>query len=107
MSVAPSTPRSARGLVAAGVLSALMAAWLIGLALQGRDKAVAVADVLPGAQRTERRGDVWVAWGGEPERLIGYAAIGRAPGYAGPIDLLVAVDPQGVVVGLKVLEQRE
>jgi NosR/NirI family transcriptional regulator, nitrous oxide reductase regulator len=99
--------RTARGFVAAGVMGVLAGAWLIGLALQQRSATVDVADVLPAAQRIERHGEVWTAWSGNPERIVGYAAIGNATGYAGPINVLVAVDPKGAITGMKVLDQRE
>jgi len=39
--------------------------------------------------------------------VIGYAATGEAPGYGGPILVLVGVDPAGEILGVEVLEQRE
>ena len=39
--------------------------------------------------------------------VLGYAALGSAPGYGGPIDMLVAIDPTGAIVGTQVGTERE
>ena len=39
--------------------------------------------------------------------LLGWAATGRAAGYGGPMLLVVGVDPEGSVVGARVVEHRD
>lgn len=39
--------------------------------------------------------------------MVGYAAAGEAPGYGGPIVMLVGVDPAGDVIGTQIVEHRE
>lgn len=83
----------------------ILTAWIVGYYSAGADVAPLVADVLPAATRVERRGSLFV--GLNDDHVVGYAAIGQAPGYGGPIDVLVSVDPAGDVVGFQVIEHRE
>ncbi len=39
--------------------------------------------------------------------MVGYAGVGSAPGYGGPIEMLVGVDANGVILGTMIVAQRE
>ena len=85
----------------------IIAAWLYGYFTNGTDVLPFVTSVLPGADQIDRQGGLFVGHRSSDGALIGYAAVGSAPGYGGPIDVLVGVDPQGEIVGVKVVAQRE
>jgi NosR/NirI family nitrous oxide reductase transcriptional regulator len=91
------------------VLSIILAAaaWLIGYTTAGADVAPLVADVLPGADRIVPTGTLFVGTRSSDGGLIGYAAVGSAPGYGGPIEVLVGVNANGDILGVKVVQQRE
>ena len=81
-------------------------AWLYGYFSSGADIAPLVPRVLPGAVSIVPQGDLFVGRDGSGE-LVGYAATATAPGYGGPIDVLVGVDPDGIVTGVEIVAQRE
>ena len=83
------------------------AAWLIGYTTSGADVAPLVVDVLPGADRIDLQGSLFVGTRSSDNSLVGYAAAGSAPGYGGPIEVVVGVNPAGDIVGVKVVQQRE
>jgi NosR/NirI family transcriptional regulator, nitrous oxide reductase regulator len=91
-------------LVAAVVL--VVAAWLYGYLTVAADVAPLVPAVLPGATSVQATNRLFVGYDGAGT-LIGYAAVGSAPGYAGPIEMLVGVDPDGNVLGVTLVTQRE
>ena len=62
--------------------------------------------IFPDATHFRVEGGVHHAFGAEGT-LMGWAATGSANGYGGPMVLLVGLDTLGVVVGIKVVEQRE
>ena len=97
----------ARRRLAAATLALIAAAWVAGFFYNRREVAGSVADVLPGAARVEPCGDAFVGYGPDPDQIVGYAAVGRARGYGGPIKVLVGIDPDGKVLGLDVLEHGE
>lgn len=84
----------------------VIAAWLYGFLTSGADVAPLVSELIPGAVQVRPEGDLFVALD-DGGAVIGYAALGSAPGYAGPIDMLVAVDPNGGVIGAQVVAERE
>lgn len=83
------------------------AAWVYGYVFGRSDIAPLVPNVLDGAQQVVQQGDLYVAYGANPNTPIGYAAVGQAPGYGGPIRLLVGTNPEGAIVGVQIVEQRE
>lgn len=89
-----------------GTVLIVIAAWIYGYVSNGSDAAALVQDVLPGAAeiRTERTLFVGLD---ETGNVIGYAAVGSASGYGGPIDMLVGVDVNGRILGATIIEQRE
>ncbi len=94
-------------LIATASIVLVAAAWLIGYAISGADVAPLVAEVLPGADRIVPTGTLYIGTRSSDGSLVGYAAVGSAPGYAGPIEVLVGVDPEGAIIGVKVVQQRE
>jgi NosR/NirI family nitrous oxide reductase transcriptional regulator len=101
----PATRR--RRWLAALSLALVAAVWAYGYFTSGADVAPLVGKVLPGADKIETRGALYVGTRAADGALVGYAAVGSAPGYGGPIDVLVGVDPQGQVIGVSVVAQRE
>ena len=106
------SPRKSRAVsqrrwLAALSLVLVAAVWAFGYLTSGADVAPLVSQVLPGADKIETRGALFVGTRASDGALVGYAAVGSAPGYGGPIDVLVGVDPQGEVMGVTVVTQRE
>jgi len=83
----------------------ILAAWLVGFFAAGANVAPLVNDVLPTATSAQRRGSLFV--GLNDSVVVGYAAVGKAPGYGGPVHVLVGVDPSGEVVGFEIVEHHE
>lgn len=96
--------RRQRWLLVASALLMLLA-WVYGYVTNGTEIAPLVMDVLPTAERVEQRGSLFVGLNGD--EVVGYAAVGQAPGYGGPIEVLVGVDPAGTVTGFTVVEHHE
>lgn len=84
----------------------LLAAWIYGYATSGVAAAPLVSGVLPTAARISQEDGIFVARDANGD-LAGYAAVGSAPGYGGPVEVLVGVDPQGNIVGVQFVSQRE
>lgn len=84
-------------------------AWFVGAAVEASDLMPAIKAALPEADRFEQlSGETYAAFqSNSDEALIGYVTIGEAVGYGGPIQLAVAVDLDGVVVGTAVAEHVE
>lgn len=95
--------------LALATLTVLVASWLYGYFIAESDVAPRVPNVLPGATRIERKGDIFYGYaeGGNPNDLVGYAGTGQATGYAGPIKVLVGVNPAGEIIGVEIVESRE
>lgn len=87
-------------------LAIVAVAWIVGYLRNGADVAPLVPGVLPGATRVDSEGDLFVGRdaGGN---VVGYAALGEAPGYGGPMELLVGVRPDGAISGVTIVSQRE
>ncbi|MFW6069595.1 MAG: 4Fe-4S binding protein [bacterium] len=84
----------------------ILAAWFYGYLNNGTAVAPLVSEVLPAADTVEQRGDLFVGQDAAGD-VIGYAAVGEAPGYGGPVEVLVGINVQGDVVGVHFLSQRE
>lgn len=87
-------------------LGLIAVAWIVGYMRNGSDVAPLVPDVLPGAVRVESEGDLFIGRDGDGE-VVGYAALGEATGYGGPLEVLVGVRPDGVISGVSIVKQRE
>ena len=78
-----------------------------------RDPLPLINEIFPQATKvSDKAGDplVWTIY--QQEEIIGYAFetndLARIPAYSGePVNMLVAIDPEGVYVGAKVLEHHE
>jgi uncharacterized protein with FMN-binding domain len=97
--------RRNRIILVVSVVIAILA-WLYGYLNTGTDVLPYVTDVIPGADRVEVDGDIYTAYD-ENDDIVGYAATGEAQGYGGPILVLVGVNPEGEILGIEVIEQRE
>lgn len=84
----------------------IVAAWLYGYFAGGLNAAPAALAVLPGAVRVETRDSLFVGYDAA-DALVGYAAVGQAQGYGGPIALVVGLTPAGDITGVQLVQQRE
>lgn len=84
----------------------VVAAWIFGYFTNGTEVAPLVPELLPGTAQVRTEGQLFTALDADGN-LIGYAALGSAPGYGGPIDILVAVDPEGNILNTQVVTERE
>ena len=83
-----------------------LAAWLFGYFSSGVDVLPFAAEVLPDAARIEAQGRLFVGYDKTGE-VIGYAAAAEAPGYSGPIQMMVGVNLDGEIIGTRLVQQRE
>ena len=83
-----------------------LAAWLVGYFSGAADIIPLVPEVVPGGVRVESQGDIYIAYEGSGN-IAGYAALGSGQGYAGPIEILVGLDTEGKISGVKIVTQRE
>jgi NosR/NirI family nitrous oxide reductase transcriptional regulator len=81
-------------------------AWLVGYFSSGSSVEVFVPDVLAGAVRVETRGSLFIGYRADGG-IVGYAASGKSQGYGGPLEMLVGLDPEGEIIGVKLISQRE
>jgi hypothetical protein len=93
--------------VALGTLLLVVVAWGYGYLTAGLDLAPEALAVIPGAARVEARGDLFVGLSAEAGQVVGYAAAGEAPGYGGPIVMMVGLDLQGQITAVRVVQHRE
>ncbi len=84
----------------------VMLAWGWGYFSRGADIAARVPEVLPSAKTIENHSGVYFGYA-EDGSLVGYAASGEAPGYGGPIQLLVGVAPDGQIIAAQIIQQRD
>lgn len=84
----------------------VLAAWVYGYFVNGTDVAPLVPDVIPGTAQVGIENGLFVGRD-EAGHVLGYAAVGEAPGYAGPIEVLVGVDLSGTILGVVIVKQRE
>ena len=82
-------------------IALIFAAWVYGYVTNGTDVAPLIKDVLPGTTEVKIEGQLFVGLNAQGE-VVGYAAAGEAPGYGGPIVMLVGVDPAGDVIGAQI-----
>ncbi len=84
----------------------IITAWLAGAFGNDTDAIEAAFEVLPGAVQVNAISNYYVGLGNEGE-VMGYAAVGEANGYGGPIKVIVGVDPEGSILGMQVIENHE
>lgn len=87
-------------------LAVVLLAWLYGYFAAGSDVAPLVSRVLPAAAQITQRGDLFVGTDAAGA-VVGYAATAAAPGYGGPVEVLVGLTPDGSITGVEIVAQRE
>ncbi|MEZ4633600.1 MAG: FMN-binding protein [Caldilineaceae bacterium] len=93
-------------LVLLATIALVVGAWFYGYFTSGADIAPLVPQVIPGVDSVTTQGDLFVGRDAAGA-VIGYAATAEAPGYGGPIEMLVGVDLEGNVLGAQIVAQRE
>jgi len=94
-----------RHILLISVVLALIA-WFIGYFSSSSDVIPMVSEIVPGTSQVKTQGNIYIASNSNGE-VIGYAAVGESQGYAGPIEMLVGIDLQGNIIGVKIVTQRE
>ena len=92
------------------VVLSLVFAWLVGIYREQDDTTNLLSQILPQAQRFERRADtvfVGFAQDGPAQRKVGYVSTAEAFGYGGPIQVAVGLDDQGHITQIAILRQTE
>ncbi len=83
----------------------LVGAWFFGYFRSGLDVRPLLSNVLPSADRYQRAGDIFIGY--KDSQVVGYASTSSSVGYGGPVDMLVAIDPEGKIIGIQVLDHSE
>lgn len=101
--------RRTERILAVSALALIGLVWVLGAIRAEANLLEAVRQAMPQASHFERVNDgVYSAWVDRSEReLIGYVAIGTANGYGGPLQLAVATDLNGEIVGLSIVAHKE
>jgi NosR/NirI family nitrous oxide reductase transcriptional regulator len=96
-------------ILAVSALALIGLVWILGSVRAEADKLASVQDSMPQADHFERtEDDVYAAWADNDEQeLLGYVAIGSANGYGGPLELAVAVNLDGEIIGFSVVDHKE
>jgi hypothetical protein len=87
----------------------VLVAWVAG-ALINRETLPDCRVVLQAAEECRVSGEVYegvILNGDNTETVVGWASISDAPGYAGPVQVMVGVSPAGDLLGVKVLKHTE
>jgi NosR/NirI family nitrous oxide reductase transcriptional regulator len=102
--------RSLDRILAVLAIGTLLIAWAIGTTHPAKDLTPYLGQALPGASRFDRlKNGMYAGWTGQVDsrQLVGYVAVGMANGYGGPMEVAVGVSPNGDILGLAIVEQRE
>ncbi|HWQ84541.1 MAG TPA: 4Fe-4S binding protein [Anaerolineales bacterium] len=84
----------------------ILAAYIFGLTRAETDVIASFQQLVPSAQRFEPVSEtVYAAYTGV--QLVAYITLGEATGYGGDLEMAVAVDPQGKLVNLAILDDQE
>lgn len=111
MSVNPIPPiiikKRRERIIAVASIVLLIGAWIIGYLRASAAVEPYLLEAMPeAASFTEAGQDVFQALSPTGE-VIGYVAINEASGYGGPMKLAVAVDLDGLITGLAVIDSKE
>ena len=91
-----------------GAIVTLLIAWLIGYFQSGVNVEPLLSQALPEANRFEKvNSTTYAAFTQDSDSPMAYVAIGEATGYGGPMKVAAAIDLQGNVMGLAVMQHRE
>lgn len=85
----------------------IITAWVVGYFRNDSDALEFAIEVIPGADRIEQSGSIYIGRTEDDGSIVGYAAVGEATGYGGPIKVIVGVDMAGEILGVKIFENRE
>ena len=85
----------------------IVAAWFIGAALKGNGIQEYLAQALPAAQNFQEVSPGIYAGTDLDGNTPGYVAVGSANGYGGPMEMAVAVDHEGQIIGLALIDHKE
>jgi uncharacterized protein with FMN-binding domain len=93
-------------------LAVVVVIWFVVCWFIGRGRSTESLDpfferAYPNAERFERVTDEIRRAVGPEDQTIGYVGVGKASGYGGPLQLAVAVTPEGRIQSLAVVEHRE
>lgn len=99
-------------IMAALAVLTLVIAWVYGYISQSQatDLQPYLPRIFPTAAEFKLSGDIYVALhrGADgSEAIVGYAKTGEAGGYAGPVTVLVGIEPTGQVAGVEVIAHKE
>lgn len=96
-------------ILAGAALGIIAVAWIIGSFRAEADLRSYLERALPGARRFEAVGiGTYSAWEDQTEgSLMGYVTTGKAHGYGGEMEVAVSVSPDGAILGLVIVEQKE
>jgi Na+-translocating ferredoxin:NAD+ oxidoreductase RnfG subunit len=92
-----------------GLLAVLtiIAAWIIGGVLKGSAVDPYLPQALPTAAHFSKLSSGIYAGEDANNQVIGYVGVGEASGYGGPMQLAVAVDLEGQIIGLALVDHKE
>jgi hypothetical protein len=88
----------------------LLAAWLYGYLHKSTLFGKYLSTLIPNAARFEQKDSIWIAYGVQTngnEPIIGYIGLGKAPGYGGPLNMLVAINTDGKVIAVQVIDHSD
>lgn len=83
----------------------LITAWLYGYFSAGIDLQPSLRKLFPAATEIRANSNTYVVKQGET--ILGYAKSAQADGYAGPVTVLAAIDPQGKIIGIEIVNHKE
>jgi hypothetical protein len=86
----------------------IVAAWLIGGAIQDSSFEDYLAAALPRAASFNRLDSgIYAGLAEDGHTIVGFVASGTSTGYGGPMEIAVGVDPDGNILGFVVIENKE
>jgi uncharacterized protein with FMN-binding domain len=85
----------------------ILTAWVVGYFRSDADALEFAYAVIPGAECIDQSGSLYVGRRASDGEIIGYAAVGEANGYGGPIKVIVGMDLAGDILGVEIIENHE
>lgn len=86
----------------------ILAAWLIGGSNKGASFEYYLSSALPDATSfSQVSSDIYAGIAEDGVTIIGYVAYGEGSGYGGPMEVAVAVDLEGQIIGLAVIDSKD
>ncbi|MBT3313951.1 MAG: 4Fe-4S binding protein [Anaerolineae bacterium] len=102
-------PKKTERLLGILALLSFIVAWAIGYQLENADVEPYLHQVMPAASHFEKLDAISYAayTDTDAQTPSGYIGIGESNGYGGPLKLAVAVDLEGTITGMAVIQHRE